>query len=50
MMYLFDDADNQSVLHDCKDWEAAEAKAQENDLTLVGEFVGWYDEGWEYVH
>ena len=52
MMFLFDDWANQSRLHNCKDWEAAESFAKDNALTLVGEFVGWYDgeKGeWEYV-
>lgn len=42
-MFLFDDADNQSVLKDCKDWNDAEKKAKDGNLTLVGEFVSWVD-------
>lgn len=53
MMYLFDDSLGHSVLRDCKNWEAAEATAKEQNLTLIGEFVSWVDEetGEEtYVH
>lgn len=50
MLFLFDNAENQSVIHDCKDWDDAEKHAHENDLTVVGEFVGFYDDEFEYVH
>lgn len=52
-MFLFDDFAGQSVIKPFLDWEAAEAHAESTHMTLVGEFVGWYDsdkEEWEYVN
>jgi len=42
-VYLFDDEDNQSVLHNCSDWDNAEKVAEQKNLTLVGQFVMWVD-------
>ena len=43
MLFLFDDADLQSVLRDCRDWKHAEERAEHENLTLIGEFVSWVD-------
>ena len=44
MIFLFDNIQNESILHDCLDWSRAELYARDNALQVVGEFICWVDE------
>ena len=43
MLFLFDNEQGESELRECADWDAAEALAKAENLTLLGEFVKWVE-------
>lgn len=42
-VFLFDNEDGESVLIECTNWKEAEMLAQEENLFLMGEFLGEQD-------
>ena len=40
MFFLFEDKNGRSTIKFCIDWSAAEKYARDNDLSLLGEYIG----------